>query len=103
MRYATPNGSYQLSELPGCSQVVVSHGAWVLPHLRNKGIGSSEHEARLAKMQEMNFDVGLCTVDAANVPQIAILKKYHWQCVFEFPSSKTGNTVQIWVNSVQAS
>lgn len=95
-RYAHEGASYQLTELPGCDQVVVSHGAFVPTHIRGKGIGDRAHKHRLSHIKELGFDYAVCTVDAANVAQIKILTKNGWHKLQEFVSSKTAHTVQLW-------
>jgi hypothetical protein len=93
MRIYTEYGAGELSPLPGCGQVVVSHAAFVFPEHRGKGKGAGEHRTRLEAMKKMGYDYALCTVVKGNSKQEAILDKMGWEELAIFDSSYTGNTV----------
>lgn len=93
MRYSAAFGTWQLDDLPGCSQVCVSHSAFVLPEKRNKGHGTEYHQQRLEQIRDLKYDYAVATVDALNVRQVKILKEAGWSELNTFTSSKTGHTV----------
>lgn len=87
----------ELSTLPGCSQVVVSHGVFLPEAAREKGLGKlANRERKTMVFDELGYDCMICTVDATNTRQIAVLSDCGWNVLFEFRSSKTGHLVQIW-------
>ena len=96
MRFANEFGACEVTTLPGCPQVAVSHSVFVRPEHRGKGHGSGNHLARLKRYKELHYDCVICTVAATNVREQAILKKNGWKCLSEFHSTNTGHGVQIW-------
>ena len=83
---------WQLTELPGSgtntddcdAAVVVSHGAWVNPALRGRGIGQAQHDERLKVAKTQGYRYIVCTVRADNAAQIHILTSRGWQCLATF-------------------
>lgn len=100
MRYANRAGYYELTSFPGCNQLVVSHHALIYPDQRGKGIGTTEHNARLEAIKELGFDCAICTVRAGNDHQRRILTKAGWSNVFDFVSSETNNKIEIWAKRI---
>jgi RimJ/RimL family protein N-acetyltransferase len=87
----------ELTSLPGCSQVVVSHGVFVPKEHRGKGEGKSANVARLRHIwDELGYDYALCTVESTNVAQLAILTNNGWTRLAEFMSSRTGHLVYLY-------
>lgn len=93
---SAPYGVFELTTLPGCSQVVVSHDMYLSTKHRGKGLAKefAEHRYHCARYQ--NYDAMICTVDTANIPQIKTLEATGWQFANRFVSSKTGHTVAIY-------
>lgn len=87
------NCSGELSTLPGCTQVVVSHGVFVNPAFRKQGWGQEALNAREELMREKGYNYALCTVESTNGAQIHILTKFRWKELDRFISSKTGHEV----------
>lgn len=96
MRYNLDDCIGELTALPGCSQVVVSHGVFVPTHKRGKGVGKKAHKARLAYIQDLGYDYSLCTVDSSNIAQKKILEVNGWKVLDSFVSSKTGHLVLLY-------
>lgn len=98
MRFIQPNGSYSLDDLPGNTQVCVSHSAFILPNKRGTGLGNKYHVERLGKIRELRYDLAICTIVASNVRQRGILIRNGWKKVedADFESSKTGSLVELW-------
>lgn len=86
----------EIDNLPGCSQIAVSHGVFVPKEHRGTGKGGDAHTERLATMSDLGYDYALCTVDAANTAQIKILKKNNWKKLDKFVSSKTGHKIALY-------
>jgi predicted acetyltransferase len=87
---------YELTNLPGCSQVVVSHDLFIRPSERRKGKSHAAMQKRLAHMRELGYNYVICTVNAANEAEIKALGGSGWKLLDMFFSSKTEHTVQLW-------
>lgn len=98
MRYQDDKGlwSGQLEDLPGCSQIGVSHSVFVHKDFRGKRIGGRNHKLHLQRAEGLGYNSLICTVDANNEFEIEILKSNGWTKLEEFESSKTGHTVGLW-------
>lgn len=96
MRYSSVSGTWELDNLPGCTQVCVSHSAFVLPELRGTGHGKADHEERLEQISELKYNYALATTDSRNERQNNILIKNGWRELDRFMSSKTQHNVIIW-------
>ncbi len=86
----------EITSLPGCSQVAVSHSVFIPIKNRGKGLGTLANNARQELMKDLGYDMALCTVDNANKSQLRVLEKTGWTRLISFVSSKTGNTVAIY-------
>lgn len=92
----------EIDNLPGCSQIGVSHSVFVPPELRNKGRGKEANKRRLTSMKvDYGYDYALCTADMNNAPQIKILAANNWNFLGSFKSSKTGHFVGIYGKSLK--
>lgn len=86
-----------LDNLPGCSQVGVSHGAFVQPSERGKGVGQMAHTARLRMAEEsLSYDCLICTVNMDNKAELAILAKNDWRRATVFTSSNSGHKIGLF-------
>ena len=87
----------EYSDLPGCTQAVVSHS--VFTPLRNTGSAKDAMQKRLKMFYEdLGYNYCICTVDAKNVVERKILSDTGWQRLDIFRSTKTGNNVELWVH-----
>ena len=96
MRYATLYSAREFTPLPGCNQVVVSHGMFMKPEFRGNGLGKSEQKASLDEMKFLGYDYAICTVRADNDAQKKILLDSGWRQLDSFVSSYTMNGVLIF-------
>lgn len=89
-------GAYEFDNLPGCSQVVVSHSMFLNPEERGKKL--SEHLAmkRVFHARDLVYDYMLCTVCSTNKAQIKIIERIGWERLASFKSSKTEHDVIIF-------
>lgn len=78
-----------ISELPGCTQVAVSHNVWTPLHNRGKGNGQKAHRARLKEMELFGFNYAICTVEYNNAAELKILETNGWKVLDNFLSDKT--------------
>ena len=96
MRHGDDDGAYELTPLPGCGQVVVSHAAFIYEERRGKGAGKRAHARRLSVMAKLGYDFAICTVVKGNEAQEKILIGAGWRELALFDSSYTGNTVVVY-------
>lgn len=101
-RYGDGISSFSLTELPGCTQVCVSHGCFVQLGKRGKGVGQREHKARLAEMRRLGYDSAICTVRKDNATERHILHKFGWREVDSFTSTKNGGTILLCFKDLSA-
>lgn len=94
MRYTHNNVHGELTSLPGCSQVVVSHDVFAWP--RGGGNAKEANHARCAYAEYRGYNYTLCTVDLANSVQLHILHECGWRKLDEFKSTKTGHFVGLF-------
>lgn len=95
MRYQHEGTYGEVTSLPGCSQVAVSHSVFRV--VRDTGRGKENMQARLQMMfDELGYDYVICTVDMTNARQKNILEATGWRELDTFGSSKTGHFVEIW-------
>lgn len=93
----------ELTSLPGCSQVVVSHGVYLPEEERGKGKGTAANRTRQKlAFFDLGYDLMLCTVDASNEAQRKTLTKTGWWVLTDFPSRRTGHTVELWACKAEA-
>lgn len=100
MRHGTSLGAYSLTELPGCPQVCVSHGAFLRKKHRGRGYGDYEHTQRLNEVKKLGYDLAICTVVSTNEAQKHILQKNGWHFCISFLSSNTGHVVELWARGI---
>lgn len=92
-------GSYNLTPLPGCSQVAVSHDLFVFPRFRGTGKARAFMAHRLKHAQDLGFDMVIATSDFTNDRQNKTLAQAEWKRRDYFRSSKTGHAVWLWVKN----
>ncbi len=96
MRFHEGVQYYELTNLPGSSQVVVSHDLFIAPESRRKGLSYEAGYHRVSHMKQLGYDYAICTVNAANEPELKQLTANGWMLLDQFFSSKTEHTVQLW-------
>ena len=94
MRFTAFDVCGEITTMPGCTQVGISHA--VFSKNPGKGNGALANEARQKFMSDMGYNYALCTVDAANNRQISIMDKMGWRLLDTFWSSKTGHNVRLY-------
>jgi len=96
VRFGDTNGFWELNPFPGCNQLIVSNHAFIYPAKRGKGLGKNQHIARLSYASSQGYDYIMCTVNADNKAEIAILEKFHWKKLDGFVNGQTGNLVFVY-------
>lgn len=97
MRYNIDGVIGEITSLPGCSQVGVSHSLYVPIEKRNQGLATSAAPNRFKFfVEDLGYDYLLCTIDNNNTTQKKILLANGWYQHVIFKSSKTGHNVALF-------
>ncbi len=89
-------GAGELTSLPGCAQVAVSHASFLKPAFRGRGFGKTMHQRRLNYAKDAAYDYVLCTVVSTNAPQKRILTQHNWRKLDQFLSSRSDEMIELW-------
>lgn len=100
MHEGSSAGFFEVSDLPGCPQVAVSHNVFLLPQFRGIGLGHKFMRHRLGTIRDLGYNCVLATVDKYNGAEIATLEKARWENVKLFESSRTDNNINIWLRDI---
>ena len=95
-RYANQHGSFHIEEMPCQSQLALCHSFFIDVKKQGKGHGKALKHLQMETLRDLRYDFAVCTVDAANVTQQAVLKKNGWRRLAVFRNSKTGGKTQLW-------
>lgn len=95
-RHHHPAGAFEITSLPGQSQVAVCHSLFVLDHQRGHGHGHSLKASQRHILQALHYDYAICTVAAENAAQIEILRQAGWQKLAEFKNRRSCETTELW-------
>lgn len=87
---------FNLTRMPGCCGILVSHGTYVMPEWQNKGLGSlmqimKEWIARKRLVGKM-----IATTIEQNEPQNHLMEKFNWKKTDLFVNPKTSNRIIQW-------
>jgi len=98
MRIRSKDGNHfgDITPLPGCNQVAVSHGVFTVPHMRGVGRGYGYMGERLDRMTELGYDYVLATVIRDNEPQIRLMRRHALQELSSFMSSYSGKEIVLF-------
>lgn len=96
MRYAKHYGAFEVSSLPGQSQVAVCHSFFVNENQRGKGFAHKLKAKQLGVLQAKSYDYAICTVAASNAAQRAVLAEGGWQKLAEFRNHRSSETTELW-------
>ncbi len=87
----------ELTTLPGCSQVVVSHAVYTPKYRRGKGFGKQALKERLQFISgELGYDYILCTVRVSNIAEQRLLGSNGFFRLDKFLSSNSGEEILIF-------
>jgi GNAT superfamily N-acetyltransferase len=89
-------GHFELNQLPGNAQIIVSNHSCIYEQHRGKGLGQVLSEEKLDLMQELGFDYSIATVRANNEPQMRIMEKNGWTQLDSFYNREGGQEIIIF-------
>lgn len=97
MRYRVGQVIGEISSLPGCSQIGISHTLFVPKEQRGKGEAKKVFQLRERLFfEKLGYDLMLCTVVSTNKAQIRLMETNGWAEIASFESSKTDNKVSLY-------
>lgn len=99
-RHATPYGAFEIASMPSQPQIGICHGFFVDVSKRGQGLAHNLKQTQFDALDSGMYDYGMCTCDAANTAQQAVLKRAGWHLLDEFSNRKTGGTTQIWGRAI---
>lgn len=99
-RFANEFGECNITTVPGCSTLCISHGVQVFPQFRGKGHGKRNMALRLARMKAMGYSHVLCTVRKDNEIEVGMLLNNNWKFLYSFDNPKTSNRVMLWIKEL---
>ena len=82
---------FSLAPFPGCCGLCISTGAYVVPHMRRKGLGTLLNLLRIHLATEFGYGLLIATSKETNVPQSNIFFANNWEAVQQFINPRTGN------------
>jgi hypothetical protein len=87
---------FELSVLPGCGGVLVSHNSWVGYLERGKGIGNLMQDMKLWVAKRLEVGKMIATVVHGNGAEQQLLHKHGWTHGQPFWNPHTNNRVVEW-------
>lgn len=97
----SPRGKYsgEVTPLPGCPDVAVSHA--VYSHTGpGGGRGKLANAMRSHQIYDLGYSAIVCTAEATNLAQLAILEAEKWQRVARFKSRRTGHALYLYIKEL---
>jgi len=95
-RLSCEHGAFEITSLPGQSQVAVCHGFVVPEDRRRKGHAHALKSIQAAELGRLHYDFAVCTVAAGNLAQKAVLAKAGWKPLAKFRNSRSCETTELW-------
>lgn len=87
----------EITTLPGCSQVAVSHAVYTPKYRRGKGFGTAALIKRIAYARdELGYNFMICTVRLENTAEIKVLAGQGFFRLSKFLSSNSGEEIGIF-------
>lgn len=92
--------SWKLYEMPHCCAFLISCNAFVLPSMRNLGIGTLCNTFREEIAKTLGYTAMLCTDMVKNDVQRKILAKNGWTDLHKLLNKRTGNEVFLSLKTI---
>ena len=90
---------FQLSFMPGCKGVLISHASWVHEQCRRRGIGRALLNVKEAIAKDMQISMMMATVRDDNDAQkylFATAKNGFWRVIDQFINKRTASNIVIY-------
>lgn len=95
-RFNHTAGAFEITSLPGQSQVAICHGFFV--HSAQRGAGKA-HEIKAMQrhcLQALHYDYAVCTVAADNHAQKSVLTQGGWKKLSDFRNHRSNEITELW-------
>ena len=90
--------SGEVTPLPGCPDVAVSHALFVDGP---GGYGKKANKERCEQLTRLGYSAVVCTVCSSNEPQLVILESEGWTKVGHFNNRRTRNTLYFFIKQLK--
>lgn len=95
-RHSSAAGAFEISSLPGQSQVAVCHGFFVAAEARGKGHAHTLKARQANELRLGNYDFAVCTVAGGNAAQKRVLEHAGWRKLAEFSNRRSCEITEVW-------
>lgn len=95
-RHCDTAGAFEITSLPGQSQVAVCHSFFVEEHQRGRGHGKSLKNSQNKALRTLHYDFAICTVAECNAGQKRILEQAGWKKLSEFRNRRSSEVTELW-------
>lgn len=96
MRHSNEDGSFEITSLPGQSQVAICHSFFVRTSRRGRGLGKGLKTTQNNVLRQLHYDFAICTVAEKNIAQKTILTHSGWRFMSSFYNTRLSETTEIW-------
>lgn len=93
-------GRYELTNMPGCAKIGISHGLVIHPEHRGKGYATKAHAERLEQAKKLGYRYLMATIVEGNKPQMHLLRKFKWREHGTLFNEKTDHVVTLWIKDL---
>jgi len=90
-------GTFEMTPMPGCPRVGISHGLEIFPEFRGKGLSKRTQEVRDAFAKQSGFVVLISTTRCGNTPQEHRQEGNAAKVVASFYNNSTKHDVKLYV------
>lgn len=100
-RHSTDAGAYEVTSLPSQVQIAVCHGFFVKEESRGKKKSHELKQHQIDLLNELGYDLAICTVAAGNHKQKTVLSRAGWRCVESFYNTRLSERTELWTKHIQ--
>lgn len=95
-RFSHAAGAFEITSLPGQSQVAICHSFFVRHGQRGRGMAHVIKAKQRQTLKDFHYDYAICTVAASNLAQQAVLTQDGWHKLAEFKNHRSNEVTEIW-------
>lgn len=95
-RYTNSHGAFEISSLPGQSQIAVCHSLFIHERERGQGHAHTLKAQQRHTLSALHYDYAICTVASGNAAQKTVLEQAGWKKLAEFRNHRSCETTELW-------
>lgn len=95
-RHVDHTGAFEITSLPGQSQVAICHSFFIDEQQRGKGQGKVLKSLQKRALRTLHYDFAICTVAESNAAQKRCLQSAGWMKLTEFRNRRSCETTEVW-------